>query len=143
MASTVRLNMDALQRHHRLVNVEELGNIESTLRNAIEVMSKFDSKEKTAHPNKKDLTKVVKFLVAEDQQTEQFFKDCVQAEKFQLRLKQVPFIGHLLTPDGLAPDPGKVETITNMPPPEDVKALKRFLGMVNYLAKFLLQSASP
>lgn len=35
--------------------------------------------------------------------------------------------------EGLKPDPSKVE----MRPPTDVKGLKRFLGMVNYLAKFL------
>lgn len=34
-------------------------------------------------------------------------------------------------------DPSKVEAILEMPPPNDVKGLKRFLGMVNYLAKFL------
>ena len=61
----------------------------------------------------------------------------LNAEKVQLCLKQVPFIGHLLTQHGLAPNPAKVEAITKMPPPADVKALKRLLGMVNYLAKFL------
>ena len=79
LASTVRLNMDVLQRHHRIVNVQELGNIETTIHDAIELLSKFDSKEKTADPNKKDLKKVVKFLAAEDQETEQFFQDCVKA----------------------------------------------------------------
>jgi hypothetical protein len=49
----------------------------------------------------------------------------------------VPFIGHLLTPQGLIPDPSKVEAILKMPLPTDVKLLSRALGMVNYLAKFL------
>ena len=47
------------------------------------------------------------------------------------------FMGHLLTPGGLKADPAKVEAILDMPLPTDVKGLKRFLGMVNYLAKFL------
>ena len=38
---------------------------------------------------------------------------------------------------GLTADPAKVEAILAMPPPTDVKGLKRFLGMVNCLAKFL------
>ena len=42
-------------------------------------MSKFDTKEKTVDPSKKDLTNIVKFLAAEDKHTEQFLKDCVQA----------------------------------------------------------------
>ena len=47
------------------------------------------------------------------------------------------FIGHILTPDGLKPDPKKVEAINDMPHPTDVQSLRRFLGMVTYLAKFL------
>ncbi|KAL9978343.1 hypothetical protein ACROYT_G015844 [Oculina patagonica] len=50
---------------------------------------------------------------------------------------EVRFMGHLLTPEGLKADPSKVEAILDMPPPNDIKGLKRFLGMVNYLAKFL------
>ena len=46
-------------------------------------------------------------------------------------------MGHLLTPEGLKPDPHKIEAIVALPEPEDVTALKRFLGMVNYLSKFL------
>ena len=58
-------------------------------------------------------------------------------DKIKLRLQEVPFIGHLLTPQGLIPDPAKVEAILKMPLPTDVKSLRRALGMVNYLAKFL------
>ena len=49
----------------------------------------------------------------------------------------MPFIGHLLTPQGLIPDPTKVEAIVNMPAPNDVKSLRRALGMIIYLSKFL------
>ena len=62
-------------------------------------------------------------------------------EKIRLCLKQVPFIGHLLSPQGLIPDPAKVEAIVNMPTPSDVKSLRRALGMINYFgevfAKFI------
>ena len=42
-----------------------------------------------------------------------------------------------MTPEGVKPDPAKVEAITAVPEPDNVTALKRFLGMVNYLSKFM------
>ena len=53
------------------------------------------------------------------------------------RRKEVPYIGHLLTPDGLRPDPNKVKAIVEMPTPVDKQSLQRVLGMITYLGKFL------
>ena len=63
----------------------------------------------------------------------------LKLNKNKARLKQheIPFIGHILTPQGLKPDPCKVKAIVDMPDPTDAQSLRRFLGMVNYLAKFL------
>ena len=58
-------------------------------------------------------------------------------DKMKLRLEQVPYIGHLLTSQGLKPDPDKVKAILEMPKPVDVAAVRRFIGFVNYLSKFL------
>ena len=41
-------------------------------------------------------------------------------KKARLRQQEVPFIGHILTPEGLKPDPHKVEAIAGMPDPTDV-----------------------
>ena len=41
-------------------------------------------------------------------------------DKVCLRLTEVPYIGHLLTADGLKPDPKKVEAILMMPKPTDI-----------------------
>lgn len=57
-------------------------------------------------------------------------------EKLQLRLKEVRYIGHLLTSEGLKVEPGKVTAIKQIPRPTDVQWVQRFLGMVNYIAKF-------
>ena len=57
--------------------------------------------------------------------------------KMKLRQKSVNFLGHLVTSDGLKPDPSKCQAIDQMPPPEDTKGVQRLNGFVNYLAKFL------
>ena len=51
-----------------------------------------------------------------------------------------------MSKDGLKPDPKKIKAITNMSTPKNKENLQRFLGMVTYLAKFILnlsQTASP
>ena len=57
-------------------------------------------------------------------------------EKLQLRLKQVAYMGHVLTAEGLQPDPEKVKAIKEMPTPTDKQSIQRLLGMTNYLQKF-------
>jgi hypothetical protein len=47
------------------------------------------------------------------------------------------FLGHTMSPEGVKPDPSKVEAITQMPPPKSKADLQRFMGMVNYVGKFI------
>lgn len=58
-------------------------------------------------------------------------------EKLQLKCSETPFIGHVLTPEGVKPDPSKIEAILKMERPKDVAAVRRLVGRVNYLSKFL------
>ena len=58
-------------------------------------------------------------------------------KKIRLRLTEVPFIGHVATAEGLCVDPNKVQAILEMPPPEDIAAVQRLLGLAQYLSKFL------
>ena len=73
----------------------------------------------------------------------QFLQHCrergveLNKKKLKLLCKEIPYMGHLITADGLKPDPGKIDAVRNMPKPKDVKAVRRFCGFVNYLAKFL------
>ena len=57
--------------------------------------------------------------------------------KIEFKKTSMPYIGHLLTADGVMADPSKVDAIVNMPRPADVQGVRRILGMTNYLAKFL------
>jgi len=60
-------------------------------------------------------------------------------EKLTVGAQQVEYFGHLITSEGLKPDPNKVKAIQNMPPPSDKKELQTLLGMITYLAKFAPQ----
>lgn len=57
--------------------------------------------------------------------------------KLRLCETSVKFYGHILTDHGLKPDETKISTIQNYPTPTDRKQLHRFIGMVNYLSRFL------
>ena len=58
-------------------------------------------------------------------------------DKFELRCSELPFMGHVLSRDGLKPDPKKVEAITQMPRAQNTNDVQRFVGMVKYLTKFI------
>ena len=61
----------------------------------------------------------------------------LNADKFKFKCNEVTFIGHLLTPDGIRPDPAKIKAILEMEKPTDVSGVQRLIGMVKYLGKFL------
>jgi transposase InsO family protein len=58
-------------------------------------------------------------------------------EKLELRLSRISFMGHRITDQGLEIDPEKVRAIDGMPTPSNLEGLRRFLGLANYLCKFL------
>ena len=51
--------------------------------------------------------------------------------------KEIKFLGHIISPDGVKPDQEKVEAIKNMAEPTSVPELRRFLGMVQYLGRYI------
>ena len=52
---------------------------------------------------------------------------------------EVEFLRHLITSEGLKPDPGKIDAILKMERPSSVQEIQRLNGTVNYLARFLPQ----
>ena len=56
--------------------------------------------------------------------------------KCQIRKQSIVFLGHIIS-SGIKIDPWKTEAITKMPLPRSVNELQKFLGMVNYLGKFI------
>jgi transposase InsO family protein len=57
--------------------------------------------------------------------------------KCRIRQAAVPYVGHMVTRQGLKPDPEKVKAVREMPVPTSKDDLRRFLGFVTYLSKFI------
>lgn len=51
--------------------------------------------------------------------------------------KELKFLGHIVTENGIKPDPSKIEAVKNFPRPKDVKTVQTFLGLANYYRRFI------
>jgi hypothetical protein len=51
--------------------------------------------------------------------------------------EEVRYVGDVFNQSGIKPSPDRVQAITELPLPNDKKSLQRFMGMVNYLHKFI------
>ena len=47
------------------------------------------------------------------------------------------FFGNIYTPEGIKPDPIKIDAIKRMEAPSTKQELQSFLGMVNYLSSYI------
>ncbi|GFY47412.1 retrovirus-related Pol polyprotein from transposon opus [Trichonephila inaurata madagascariensis] len=56
--------------------------------------------------------------------------------KTHLSQTSVNYLGHVLSDEGIKPDPKKIRAIEVFATPNCKEDLQRFLGMVTYLAKF-------
>ncbi|WVZ75668.1 hypothetical protein U9M48_023703, partial [Paspalum notatum var. saurae] len=52
-------------------------------------------------------------------------------------LKEVSFLGHILSEKGVAVDPSKVESVLNWKQPESVTEIRSFLGLSGYYRRFI------
>ena len=66
----------------------------------------------------------------------------VNRKKCIIGLKELSFFGHTISADGIKPSVSKIEAIQIFPPPTCQKDISSFLGMVNYLARFIPNLAS-
>ena len=61
----------------------------------------------------------------------------LNSQKLELKCKEVPFHGHLMTIKGPKLDPGEVRAIREMPRPENRDDVLRLNEMVTNLSSFL------
>ena len=62
--------------------------------------------------------------------------------KCKFMLKEVKYVGHIISSEGIKVDPEKVEDIQNMPAPEDKKGVQRILGTLNFLSRYIPNMSS-
>ena len=63
-------------------------------------------------------------------------------EKCKIGVNRVEFLGHIFTDKGIEIDEEKVEAVFKMKRPVEVKEVERFLGIVNYVSKFVNMASS-
>ena len=61
----------------------------------------------------------------------------LNSKKMKLKKPEVKFMGHIVSKDGLKPDPEKVKAVEQMPQPTCKQEVLSLFGFVNYLSKFL------
>jgi len=60
----------------------------------------------------------------------------LNAEKCEFWKDKLTFLGHVISKQGISPDPDKLKAIAVIPSPTTVTELRRFMGMANQLGKF-------
>jgi hypothetical protein len=51
--------------------------------------------------------------------------------------KQIHYLGHVLSGEGVAVDPDKIRSIVEWPTPKDVSDIRSFMGLVGYYRRFI------
>jgi hypothetical protein len=50
----------------------------------------------------------------------------------------VTFLGHVISPEGITVDPGKVRDVLDWKPPKSIHQVRSFLGLTGYYRRFIL-----
>jgi hypothetical protein len=56
----------------------------------------------------------------------------VKFSKCEFWINEVPFLSHVISPEGIAVDPSKVRDVLDWKPPTFVHQVQSFLGLAGY-----------
>ena len=73
-------------------------------------------------------------VVLETLRKEQLY---VKMSKCEFWLKEVSFLRHIVSKEGIRVDPRKIEVILEWKPPRSVTKVRSFLGLVSYYRRFV------
>ena len=66
----------------------------------------------------------------------------IKIKKCQFLQKELEYLGHTLNEEGVKMQAGKVKAIIEYPAPSNIKAVRRFLGMIGYYRPFIQNFAA-
>ena len=61
----------------------------------------------------------------------------INPKKCKLAVTKIIFNGHILTADGISPDPEKIKSIKQLQVPKNITEIKSLLGITNFCNKFI------
>jgi hypothetical protein len=65
----------------------------------------------------------------------------VNPEKIKLAVREISFLGHIVSPEGIRIDPEQTRAIRDFPPPKDIRGIAHFVGMAKFYRKFVANFA--
>ncbi|KAK3091772.1 hypothetical protein FSP39_022529 [Pinctada imbricata] len=63
-------------------------------------------------------------------------------DKCEFRKPEIEYLGHVISADGVKPSYARIEAIRELPAPTNVTELRRIIGMINYLGRFVPNMAT-
>ena len=60
----------------------------------------------------------------------------LKPSKCKFACPQVTYLGHVVSPEGIAPDADKISAVKEFPRPHNIKTVRSFLGLANYHRRF-------
>ncbi|KAK8786810.1 hypothetical protein V5799_023415 [Amblyomma americanum] len=61
----------------------------------------------------------------------------LKPQKCHFGFTELKFLGHVVSSEGIRPDPDKISAVADFPVPTDKKAVRRFLGLCSYYRRFI------
>ena len=66
----------------------------------------------------------------------------IKLRKSEFFKKETNFLGYVISSEGIRPNSDRIKSIMDIPAPKNLKQLRRFIGIMNYQSRFLINYAT-